>query len=442
MLTVDRPRACADSQTARHVPSMMPPFVHASDMPTPPRIAIVGAGPIGLEAALYAWLRGYDVTLYERGRIAENVRQWGHVRMFSPFRMNTSEWGRAALDRYDGEEQTLPGSEFVEQYLKPLSRLEHLNGCIRESADVIAIGRSHRRKSELIGDPQLAHEPFRLIVEHALRTHETVEAADVVLDCSGTYGHHNWLGAGGVPCPGEREAGHEIEYGIPDVLGADRKRYAGRRTLVIGAGHSAATSVMDLVRLKTPEPDTRILWVTRRCGPDPVRPIDNDSLFGRQVLTDAVNLFAKDSMAIDWLDGHVVRQIDREFDDSRYRVVLESVTDGRQHAESVDRIIANVGYRPDRSLYEELQIHECYATQGPMKLAAKLLGETSADCLDQTSHGADVLRNPEPNFYILGMKSYGRNSNFLIRVGLQQIVDVFSLIEHDWGPSPRATPRG
>ena len=93
---------------------------------------------------------------------------------------------------------------------------------------------------------------------------------------------------------------------------------------------------------------------------------------------------------------------------------------------TVDRIIANVGYRPDRSIYEELHVHECYATQGPIKLAAKLLGETSGDCLAQMSYGGDVLKNPEPNFFILGSKSYGRNSNFLLKVGIEQVRDVLT----------------
>ena len=63
-----------------------------------------------------------------------------------------------------------------------------------------------------------------------------------------------------------------------------------------------------------------------------------------------------------------------------------------------------------------------------MKLAAALLGQNSPDCLDQTSCGPQTLINPEPNFYILGAKSYGRNSNFLVSVGLQQIREVFTII--------------
>ena len=93
-----------------------------------------------------------------------------------------------------------------------------------------------------------------------------------------------------------------------------------------------------------------------------------------------------------------------------------------------DAIIANVGYTPDTNLYRELQIHECYATLGPIKLAASLLGQKAGDCLKMTSPGPDALRNPEPNFFVLGAKSYGRNSNFLLRHGFEQIREVFRLV--------------
>jgi hypothetical protein len=67
-----------------------------------------------------------------------------------------------------------------------------------------------------------------------------------------------------------------------------------------------------------------------------------------------------------------------------------------------------------------------------MNLSAALLGASaSADCLDQKSLGADTLKNPEPNFFIIGNKSYGRNPTFLINVGLNQIEEVFSLITDD-----------
>ncbi len=412
-------------------------------------IAVIGAGPIGLEGALYAAQRGYRVTMFEQSHdIAAHIRDWGHVRMFSPFAMNTSEWGRGALREaghgLPADDELLTGEEFVERYLAPLSRLPQLAECIRTSAPVWRIGRRDALKTERIGDPARAREPFRLALGSPLRHVE----ADVVLDCTGTFGQHNWLGAGGIPCPGEFEGlprnevihiqsslapGPSIEYRLPRILGSPNSEYADRTTLVVGSGHSAATNVVALAMLQVDRPETRVIWATRRRGGAPMARLPDDPLRERDRLASQANALATAGRPpVVWKPGCCVRRIglteDRGQDPVRWSVALQSDS-GETEALEVDHIIANVGYRPDRSLYEELQVHECYATQGPMKLAAKLLGETSADCLAQTSHGAESLRNPEPDFFILGAKSYGRNSNFLLQVGLRQIVGVFRLIE-------------
>jgi thioredoxin reductase len=419
-------------------------------MSTAKHIAIIGAGPIGLEAALYAVQRGFRVTVFEQSHdIAAHIRDWGHVRMFSPFAMNASAWGRGAL-RDDGralpaDDELLTGEEFVEQYLVPLSLLPPLAECIRTSATVWRIGRRDSLKTERIGDPARGREPFRLALGSPLRHVE----ADVVLDCTGTYGQHNWLGAGGIPCPGEFEGlprdevipiqsslefGPSIEYRLPRIIGSPNSEYADRTTLVVGSGYSAATNVVALSMLQVDRPESRVIWATRRRGGAPMERVADDPLRERDRLAARANeLAVAGRPPVQWKPGRCVRRLSLTegsgADPVRWSVSLES---DRRETETieVDHIIANVGYRPDRSLYEELQVHECYATQGPMKLAATLLGETSADCLAQTSHGPESLRNPELNFFILGAKSYGRNSNFLLQVGLQQIVDVFSLLEH------------
>ena len=100
----------------------------------------------------------------------------------------------------------------------------------------------------------------------------------------------------------------------------------------------------------------------------------------------------------------------------------------RLRRETVDRIVANVGHTPDAAIHSELQVHLCYASCGPMNLAAALLGQGGGDCLEQVRPSADLLANPEPGFYILGAKSYGRNSSFLIRSGLEQIDAVFTAL--------------
>ena len=93
------------------------------------RMAVIGAGPIGLEAALYAVGAGYDVNIYESGCIANHVQLWGHVRLFSPFGLNVSPWGRDAVASLIGvgelpdESAILTGREFVRRYLIPISKI-------------------------------------------------------------------------------------------------------------------------------------------------------------------------------------------------------------------------------------------------------------------------------------------------------------------------------
>lgn len=407
------------------------------------RLVIVGAGPVGLEAAVRARLAGWQTLLFEQGTVGHHLTDWGHVRLFSPFGMNASTWGRGALAARSlpGDDALLTGCEFVDQYLRPLSKLPLLDGCIREHTRVIAISRTGRWKSDQIGQAARSESPFRLLVETqsagAAHTEEVVEA-DIVLDCSGTFSHHNWLGAGGIPCPGERRHADRIDYRVPDISGADRDRFAGQTVLVVGSGYSAATSVVALSELAADDPDTHCYWLTRTGRTPPIPHVESDPLAGRAALTEAANRLACESEGtarrVTWIRNAVVDRIRGEAD-GRLGVSLHSQEDHPAergpalHELTVDRIVAQVGYQPDRDLYEELQVHECYATQGPIRLAAKLLGESSADCLAQTASGADVLSHPEPGFFVLGAKSYGRDSRFLMRMGLQQIETVLSHLE-------------
>ena len=396
------------------------------------RLAVIGAGPIGLEAALLGVARGWDVRVFERGRVAEHVRDWGHVKLFSPFGWNSSEFGRQAIRAGFGaaalpsDDELLTGRQFAERYLDPLSRLPDLAGRIHENTEVVGVARSRWLKGEKIGRPQRADEPFQLLLRDA-RGERTAEA-DVVLDCSGVYGRHNFIGAGGMPCPGERDALADRDYRLPDMLGTQRAEFAGKRMLVVGSGFSAATAVVALAKLAAAEPGTTAVWITRTGCTPPMERIDGDPLRERDRLAAAANELALgERTPVDWRPSTVVLRVARCGPAGEYDVELQTEHRDPQQI-TVDRIVANVGYRPDRSLYEELQVHECYATQGPIKLAAALLGETSRDCLAQSSHGIDALRNPEPGFFILGAKSYGRDSRFLISVGLRQIQDVFDAI--------------
>ncbi|MCE9607635.1 MAG: FAD-dependent oxidoreductase, partial [Planctomycetia bacterium] len=105
---------------------------------TPAKIAIVGAGPIGLEAALYARYLGYDVDIYERGRTLEQVRGAGHLAWFAPWEQNVTSLGIASLRNQDPDWRPAPageiltGREWVERYFGPLSECDLLADCIQQ----------------------------------------------------------------------------------------------------------------------------------------------------------------------------------------------------------------------------------------------------------------------------------------------------------------------
>ncbi len=440
---------------------------------TPATIAVLGAGPIGLEAALYGRFLGYEVNVYERGRAGEHLLRFGHVRLFSPFRMNSSPLGLAALEAQDVAWQPPPpdalltAEEHVKKYLRPLAESDLLVAGLRERTTVIAVGRDGPLKGELIGKPARAEHPFRLLLEDAAGA-ERGETADIVIDTTGTYGNPNWLGHGGIPALGERAARGHIEHGLPDILGLMREEYAHCHVLLVGAGYSAATNAIALAQLAAEAPRTRVTWITRgelpgasstpaawssrgASGIGPIPLIPDDRLPERCRIAQAANaLAAGGNERVTHWPGTTVAAI--HYADDKFTVQLIG-----QHAGKieVDRVIANVGFRPDNTLYSELQVHECYASGGPMKLAAALLGnkgnnnvddslreskllaeradcteagDSTADCLDQPGASPQALLNPEPNFYILGAKSYGRNSKFLIQRGLEQIRDLYGIV--------------
>jgi hypothetical protein len=127
--------------------------------------------------------------------------------------------------------------------------------------------------------------------------------------------------------------------------------------------------------------------------------------------------------------GAVVEGFEYNSATHRYRVTL--VIGDQPRVEEVDRVIVNTGFGPDNSIYRELQVHECYASRGPMKLASALLGAAAGDCLGVPAFGAEVLANPEPDFYIVGHKSYGRSGHFLLETGFKQVADVIETLARE-----------
>ncbi|MBM3998469.1 MAG: hypothetical protein FJ297_02820 [Planctomycetes bacterium] len=435
---------------------------------TPATIAILGAGPIGVEAALYGRFLGYDVRVWERGRIAENVLRWGHARMYTPFACVHSPLGRAALVAQDAayrgpaDDAFVTGREWVDRYVGPLAATDLLTDSIRERTDVLRVTRWSGSKGGCEhGDGDRDEMPFRILARGP-RGEEIVETADIVIDATGVYQNANWVGPGGGPAVGETALRSEIEYGLPDAAGRERDRYAGRRVLLVGSGHSAAATAIALAALRRDHPETRVTWVTRdRADRDggPVPRLVGDRLPARDAVAREANELARASRTpsasngFEHLPGWRVDSIARDADAFRTRLApdSQSPTNGPVRDAVFDRIIGNVGYRPDHGPESELRVHLCPTTEGPFELAAALgegphargnaayrpadageepdaPGDRSEADGESTAPSARVLVTAEPNYYVLGAKSYGRRSDFLFLTGLHQIRDLFTII--------------
>src|SRR5260221_11111443 len=212
--------------------------------------AIIGGGPVGLAAAAHAIARGLPVKVYEAAAtVGANLRDWGHVRVFPPWELNIDVAGRALLEAHGRTpppfDELPTGEDLYARYLRPPAETSELAGVIEVGARVEAIS---RRGADKVGSNGREAKPFELRIARPDGGRRD-DLARAVIDASGTWNTPNPPGATGLSAPGERENSNRIAYGMPDVLGRDRGAYAGRRTLVMGAGYPAAYVLIALVRL-------------------------------------------------------------------------------------------------------------------------------------------------------------------------------------------------
>jgi thioredoxin reductase len=355
----------------------------------PLRVAVLGAGPVGLEAALYARACGLPVAVYERGQVGEHLVRWGHARLFTPFGWNASPLGLRALLRerpardLPAEPDILTGRQFREAYLVRLAESEALRESVYLGCEVLHVGRSAAAKK---ADPD-DRRPFRLLVRGPNGA-ERIDAADVVLDCTGTYATPNWLGDGGIPAVGERAARPHLAHGLEDVLGERRDYYAGRSVVLVGDGYTAAATISALAALAEEHPATWAFWLTRGPRGQPLPRLANDPLKERDRLAAKANALAtRCDGNLEFHPQTVLDEVVCHGPDKGFRVAGR--TNGKPVAWEVERVIGAVGSRPDPSI---------------------ALG----------------LRADEPGYYVLGAKAGG--SGFVLRDGLDQVRRTFAAV--------------
>jgi hypothetical protein len=387
-------------------------------------IVIIGAGPVGLAAAAQLVAKGRPFLVLEAGpRVGAHIEAWSHVQVFSPWRFNVDPVARGLLLRagwVEPDGDVLPtGAELLAGYLEPLAKLPQLADRIRLGAKVIGVGRVGFDKMKTPGR-ELA--PF----EVRIRTGGGDETllARAVIDASGTYGTPNPLGAGGLPAIGEAEQRDRIFYGIPDVLGTHRVRYAGRSVAVVGSGHSAFNVLLDLARLREADPATAITWAIRR---DAIGTLygggAGDALPARGNLGDRVRALVE-ARAIRLEAGFRTDAVRRHAG-----AVTLGAADGRELG-PFDEIVGATGFRPELGMLSELRLDLDPAVESPRALAP-LIDPNIHSCGTVPPHGVVELGHPEPGFYIVGMKSYGRAPTFLMLTGYEQVRSVVAELTGD-----------
>lgn len=387
-------------------------------------VAIIGGGPVGLAAAAQLVKRGQSFVLFESGaQLGTNFLDYGHVRLFSTWQYNIDEAAKELLKQHDvpmPNPKALPyGREIAVQYLQPLGNLPEMKPFIHLNSKVMHISRQGLDKVKSIGREE---RPFELLVQQdgVVRTFQ----ARAVIDATGTWQQPNPLASGGMA---ERDNPH-VHYNIPDILGAARSKFENKRVAIVGSGHSALNAILDLAELQKDAPNTVISWILRRPSADSaLGGGSSDQLPARGALGSRVgNVLEEGKMATHTSTSIVSVQVNA---DRSLTLMAQQNGDGVELG-PFDEIIANTGSKPDFSFLREVRYSFDPALESVPALAP-LIDPNVHSCGTVRPHGEQELRQPEKDFYIIGVKSYGRAPTFLMATGYEQARSVVAHLSGD-----------
>lgn len=383
-------------------------------------VVVIGAGPQGLAAAAHLLERGLEPLVLEAGAgPAATVAEWGHVRLFSawPELVDAASARLLAPTGWQRPESGYPtGAEWIERYLAPLAGA--LGDRVRYDARVVAVSRKGRDR---LVDADRAAQPFTVHVTDAAGRESRLEAR-AVIDASGTWRSPSPAGADGVPALGERAAADLVAYQVPDRSAPER--YAGRHTVVVGAGDSAFNAIHELVEVARAHPGTRITWAIRRVvsegtfGGGAADQLPERGALGQRARR------AVESGAVELVTGFRTAEVRREGE----QAVLVG-EDGRE-LPAADTVVVLTGFRPDLSFLSELRLDLDPTLEAPRRIAAEI-DPNIHSCGSVQATGAADLAQPEPDLYLVGMKSYGRAPTFLALTGYEQVRSVVAALAGD-----------
>ncbi|MDR6225134.1 NAD(P)-binding domain-containing protein [Desmospora profundinema] len=398
--------------------------MHTQHLP----VAVIGGGPVGLAAAAHLVRKRKPFVLFEKGvSVGASVLEWGHVRMFSPWEFNIDQAAEELLLQHDWisppKDELPTGEELVNLYLFPLSRLPMIQPFVLTNSKVVAVNRKGLDKVKTAGRDQV---PFEITYE-TNGVYQKLEAS-AVIDASGTWYTPNPVGANGNLAMGEKEFANRIFYGIPDVSGKQRNRYAEKAVAVVGSGHSAIHTLLNLEVLKRDFKNTTIHWVLRKQAvSDTYGGEEKDALPARGALGKHIRQLVEEER----IQVHAGFRIE-SIRQSESTLTLSGNTNGQlTYLDHIDEIVVNTGARPDFSFLRELRYESNTSIESVPDLA-ELIDPNIHSCGTVRPHGEAELRQPEKDFYIVGSKSYGRAPTFLMATGYEQVRSIVAALCGDW----------
>jgi thioredoxin reductase len=391
-------------------------------------VAVIGAGPVGMAAAAHLIRQGFTPLVLEAGAsVASNLETYRHVHMFSPWRYNIDRAAGALLADAGWQAPELDdlptAGEIIDQYLQPLAALPPLADAIQLQHVVTSMSRDGYDKVKTAGRDSA---PF--VIRADTPQGPAQFHAQAVIDATGTWSQPNPLGANGLPALGERELATHIQYGMPDILGADQARYAGKRVLVVGAGHSAAGSLIALADLAARFPATSIVWAVRGGNLDRTFGGGSaDQLPARGEL----GMRLKAMQDAGRLELHLNFRV-RALHLAGQQIVLTGEAVGAETPVigQVDAIIGATGARPNLAIARELRVRLDPWLESTDALAP-LIDPNMHSCGTVRPHGHRELAHPEVGYYAVGAKSYGRAPNFLMATGYEQVRSIVAALAGD-----------
>ncbi|MFF2753615.1 NAD(P)-binding domain-containing protein [Psychrobacillus sp. NPDC058041] len=388
-------------------------------------IAIIGAGPVGLAAAAHLANIGESFILLESAEsVGRNILNWGHVRLFSPWQYNIDKIAKKILDKHGWSapslEQLPLGSELVSKYLEPLAKVPEIKPFLLLNTKVVSISKKGLDKMK---NAKRETSPFVLYLEQNGRS-KRIEAR-AIIDATGTWSQPNPINADSIWTKEERELKQHIYYGIPDINGEHKERYKAKRVAVVGGGHSAINTILELSQLND---EVEITWIMRKKKVENAYGgEDKDALEARGRLGSRIHQLV-DAGQVKVYTPFLIHQLTK----TKSGIEITGESEGNEVTLSpVDEIIANTGSRPDFSFIREIRLSIDTATES-VEVLAPLIDPNLHSCGTVRPHGEKVLRQPEKDFYIVGMKSYGRAPSFLMATGYEQVRSIVAHLSGDF----------